>query len=268
MVKLYHYTSLGNVEEILRIGCLRKSIKHPIGWIDGKMLKNGAAFFTEKDPYNFTKEEIAKNNWGHGWKERVDEGLVDAYIVIDVEEGNREFVFDSDPSHNVVAHLGDLQLGKYDCLWGYTDLTFKLLSFNIHHKTNVAKVAEFLNANSSDIICLQECKEHILEQILSQLTTVYFYHTFNGSAILSRFNFLPTSGSAWSEHRGYLTVWVPDLDVFVTHTSYLSFLLHRQDFRKPNFTPKKRLKAPKTLKMSLKKSYICIFFTHSGKIYT
>ena len=32
--------------------------------------------------------------------------------------------------------------------------------------------------------------------------------------------------------------------------------------------PKKRLKAPKTLKMSLKKSYICIFFTHSGKIYT
>ena len=32
--------------------------------------------------------------------------------------------------------------------------------------------------------------------------------------------------------------------------------------------PKKRLKSPKTLKMSLKKSYICIFFTHSGKIYT
>ena len=97
MVKLYHYTSRVNVEEILRIGCLRRSTKHPIGWIDGKMLKNGAAFFTEKDPYNFTKEEIAKNNWGHGWKERVDEGLVDAYIVIDVEEGNREFVFDSDP---------------------------------------------------------------------------------------------------------------------------------------------------------------------------
>ena len=52
------------------------------------------------------------------------------------------------------------------------------------------------------------------------------------------------------------------------HTSYLSFLLHWQDFRKPNFTPKKRLKAPKTLKMSLKKSNICIFFTQSGKICT
>ena len=43
------------------------------------------------------------------------------------------------------------------------------------------------------------------------------------------------------------------------HTSYLSFLLHWQDFRKPNFTPKKRLKAPKTLKMSLK-SQIYAFF--------
>ena len=31
---------------------------------------------------------------------------------------------------------------------------------------------------------------------------------------------------------------------------------------------KKRLKAPKTLKMSLKKSNVCIFFTQSGKIYT
>ena len=52
------------------------------------------------------------------------------------------------------------------------------------------------------------------------------------------------------------------------HTSYLPFLLHRQDFRKPNFTPQKTTKGTKTLKMSLKKSNICIFFTQSGKIYT
>ena len=53
-----------------------------------------------------------------------------------------------------------------------------------------------------------------------------------------------------------------------THTSYLSFLLHGQDFWKPNFTPKKQLKTPKTLKISLKKSNVCSFFTQSGKIYT
>ena len=44
------------------------------------------------------------------------------------------------------------------------------------------------------------------------------------------------------------------------HTSYLSFLLHGQDFQKPNFTHKKQLKTPKTLKISLKKSNVCSFF--------
>ena len=53
-----------------------------------------------------------------------------------------------------------------------------------------------------------------------------------------------------------------------THTSYLSFLLHRQDFLKPNFTPKKTTKDTKTLKMTLKKSNVCSFFTQSGKNYT
>ena len=32
--------------------------------------------------------------------------------------------------------------------------------------------------------------------------------------------------------------------------------------------PKKQLKTPKTLKISLKKSNVCSFFTQSGKIYT
>ena len=37
------------------------------------------------------------------------------------------------------------------------------------------------------------------------------------------------------------------------YTSYSTFLLHWQDFRKPILHPKKRLKSSKTLKMSLKK---------------
>ena len=57
----------------------------------------------------------------------------------------------------------------------------------------------------------------------------------------------------------------------LAHTSYLSFLLHRQDFQKPNFTPtpKKTTKGTKNTKnVSEKIKYICIFFTQSGKIYT
>ena len=46
------------------------------------------------------------------------------------------------------------------------------------------------------------------------------------------------------------------------------FLYTDRIFENQILHPKKRLKAPKTLKMSLKKSNICIFFTQSGKIYT
>ena len=52
------------------------------------------------------------------------------------------------------------------------------------------------------------------------------------------------------------------------HTSYLSFLLHRQDFRKPNFTPKKTTKITKNTKNVSEKVIYMHFFTHSGKIYT
>ena len=44
------------------------------------------------------------------------------------------------------------------------------------------------------------------------------------------------------------------------HTSYLSFLLHRQDFRKPNFTPKKNLKGTKNTKNVSKKVKYMHFF--------
>ena len=135
---------------------------------------------------------------------------------MDVEEGRRDFIFDWDPAHNVVAHIGDLQLENFDCLCGYTDLTFTLLSFNVHHATNVPKVAELLNANLSDIICLQECNDQVLQQILSALTTEYFYHNLNGSAILTRFKFEPIAESGWTDHRGFLTIWLSDIGLYLT----------------------------------------------------
>ena len=53
------------------------------------------------------------------------------------------------------------------------------------------------------------------------------------------------------------------------HTSYLSFLLQWQDFRKPNFTPKKTTKDTKNTKNFFEKvKCMQFFFTQSGKIYT
>ena len=56
--------------------------------------------------------------------------------------------------------------------------------------------------------------------------------------------------------------------VWTVHTSYLSFLLHIQDFRKPNFTPKKTTEGTKNTKNVSEKVKYMHFFTQSGKIYT
>ena len=52
------------------------------------------------------------------------------------------------------------------------------------------------------------------------------------------------------------------------HTFNLSFLLHGQDFRKPNFTPKKTTKDTKNTKNFSEKVKCRPFFTQSGKNYT
>ena len=48
----------------------------------------------------------------------------------------------------------------------------------------------------------------------------------------------------------------------MVHTLYLSFLLHRQDFRKPNFTPKKTTKITKNTK-NVSEKVIYMHFFHS-----
>ena len=58
----------------------------------------------------------------------------------------------------------------------------------------------------------------------------------------------------------------PEQDFIIPYICH--FFYTDRIFENQILHPKKRLKSPKTLKMSLKKSYICIFFTHSGKIYT
>ena len=52
------------------------------------------------------------------------------------------------------------------------------------------------------------------------------------------------------------------------HTSYLSFLLHRQDFRKPNITPKKTTKGTKNTKnVSEKVKYMHFFHSIWKKLH-
>ena len=67
--------------------------------------------------------------------------------------------------------------------------------------------------------------------------------------------------------RFYSNFWVSILmpessQLASDHTLYLSFLLHRQDFRKPNFTPKKTTKITKNTK-NVSEKVIYMHFFHS-----
>jgi len=221
MVRLYHYSKKQNIEQIRRTGVVRKSKVHPIGWIHGGSIENGAAFFTKMDPYTYDKYSIARNNWANGWKEKKDEGRADAYIVVEVPETamQLEFLSDQNPTHNVVAYRGDLLLNKFSWRWGYTDMTVKLLSFNVHYKTNVNKVAEVLNDASADIVCLQECKKWHLKNLLSKLKPKYhLFEVENSAAILTRFDKCQLVYKYnFTAHRSFVTIYVPDLRFFVTN---------------------------------------------------
>ena len=58
----------------------------------------------------------------------------------------------------------------------------------------------------------------------------------------------------------YCREW--DVHLLLGHTLYLSFLLHRQDFWKPNFTPKKTTKITKNTK-NVSEKVIYMHFFHS-----
>ena len=78
-------------------------------------------------------------------------------------------------------------------------------------------------------------------------------------------------GVIFSERQKYSSKKYPlpeNSQALRKHTSYLSFLLHRQDFWKPNFTPKKTTKGTKNTKNVSEKVKYMHFFTQSGKIYT
>ena len=65
--------------------------------------------------------------------------------------------------------------------------------------------------------------------------------------------------SAKSQSKGSSAAVIPHIcHFFYTGRIFENQILH----------PKKQLKTPKTLKISLKKSNVCSFFTQSGKIYT
>jgi hypothetical protein len=235
MPRFYHYTSRRGLNGILSTKCIMKGhTKHPVGWIHGIRLQ-GNVFLTKKDPSTYSKKQIAMNNYRNGWEHRMD--CVECFIVVDIpttnQRGQPQFVKEGE-HNNVVAYLPatavcqcqfqcqctDLQLEHFRWEWGYTDMSFTVRTYNVHYyKTKVDQVAEFLNQNPADIVCLQECSPTALERLKRQLTQpMKFFLKGNNCAIVSTTDLQPVASAsgAWGPYRGYLTAWLPALGFHVT----------------------------------------------------
>ena len=99
-----------------------------------------------------------------------------------------------------------------------------------------------------------------------------YYRTSDSVFLFIDETFLIEDPSAWNNCFFPITLTPRLLNneaIIQSHTSYLSFLLHRQDFRKPNFTPKKTTKDTKNTKnVSEKVKCMQSFLTQSWKMYT
>ena len=68
-VTLYHYTSRASLSSILRYGAILSSSQHghPTGWVGGRDVRQGAVFLTGLDPFTYSRQVIAYNNFGCVW---------------------------------------------------------------------------------------------------------------------------------------------------------------------------------------------------------
>ena len=78
----YHYTTKSSAEAIYRSKFIQEST--PENFDDSKF--GEGCYFTIKSPQHHTKEEVAKNNWGKGWKQAIKQGKLEFVIkVYDLE---------------------------------------------------------------------------------------------------------------------------------------------------------------------------------------
>ena len=79
MGRLYHYTNQRGYENIKKSGIIRQSQNFEKDCVYGD-----GVYLTTLNPEDFSKEDLAKNNYGGGWRRRMSDGRLDYYIEIEI----------------------------------------------------------------------------------------------------------------------------------------------------------------------------------------
>jgi len=125
MGRLYHYTNQRGYENIKRSGIIRQSQNFEKDCVYGD-----GVYLTTLNPEDFSKEDLAKNNYGGGWRRRMSDGRLDYYIEIEISYSDLklERCKTSDDWRDVYLYSGDIHLDSYswdaglNSSWTYTEV--------------------------------------------------------------------------------------------------------------------------------------------------
>ena len=125
MGRLYHYTSQAGHEQIVRSGVIKQSQNFTRDCVYGD-----GVYLTTLNPEDFSKEDLAKNNYGGGWRKRLSDGRLDYYVEIEIpfSDLKLERCRTGDEARDVYLYAGDLRLDTFSwqsgriAEWSYTDV--------------------------------------------------------------------------------------------------------------------------------------------------
>ena len=119
MGRLYHYTNQQGYDQIVRSKTIRQSQN-----FEKDCLYGDGVYLTTMNPQEFSKEDLARNNWGGAWKKRMSAGRLDYYIEIEIPYSDLSLQrCDTSDSgdRDVYLYSGHMQLDRFS--WDHGENT-------------------------------------------------------------------------------------------------------------------------------------------------
>ena len=123
MGRLYHYTSAEAHDQIRAGGVIKQSQNSERDCCYGD-----GVYLTTIDPHHFAKEDIAKNNYGGGWRARLAAGKLDYYVELEIPYSDLKLQKCEADGRDVFLYSGDIVLSRFswqsgrNSEWSYVEV--------------------------------------------------------------------------------------------------------------------------------------------------
>ena len=125
MGRLYHYTSQTGHDHIVKSGLIKQSQNFTKDCVYGD-----GVYLTTLNPEDFSKADLARNNYGGLWQKRLSDGRLDYYVEIEIPFSELRLTRcqTQDESRDVYLYTGDLELKEFrwqagqNSQWTYSEV--------------------------------------------------------------------------------------------------------------------------------------------------